>query len=85
MSKKRLEYFAFSANEFSRTIHFTRHFSKYSAQKHYGDLRRHYRGSAQSDYYLSIYEGREEFERSLGDDYIIDYKGKTLTPKAEQE
>lgn len=78
---KRQEYFAYMSNENSRVIHFSRHFSQYAAEKHYGNMDRYYKGGAGSDYYVSVLT-REDFEK-LESSYVIDWKKRTLTPKAE--
>lgn len=78
---KRVELFAYVSNEFTKTIHFTRHFSKFAAEKHYGDTSRHWRGGAHSDFYLTVLT-RDELE-ALGKDYEIDWKERTLTPRKE--
>jgi hypothetical protein len=80
----RQEVFAWLSSESSRVIHFTRHFSRFGAEKHYGDLSRHYRGSSGSDYHLNVMT-REEIEKELIDYYDIDWKARTFSPKTRKE
>lgn len=75
---KKTKYYAYVASDSSRNLSFTVHYSKFAAERHYGDLGRHYKGSSHSDYTLVVYT-KEEMEKDLVKDYIIDYKKKTLT------
>jgi hypothetical protein len=82
---KRIDHFAYIIREGGpRVIHFTRHFSWFAAEKHYGDLSRHYRGNPETDYSLAIYVGKAELERDLAEHYVIDYKARTLTSKTRK-
>lgn len=79
----RKEFYAFTVSERTpAVIRFSRHFSKYAAEAHYGDLSKRYRGSSYSDYHLALYEGKEELEADFSADlYEIDFKAKTITRK----
>lgn len=82
MSNRLTEYFAYICTDRpQKVIHFTRHFSRFAAEKHYGNLSRHYRGNPTSDYSLAIYT-REQMVSDLGPHYAIDFKAKTLTEKS---
>lgn len=52
---KKIEYFAYLSNEYSKIIHFTKHSSSLAAEKHYGDPKAHWKGNAESDYEVTIY------------------------------
>lgn len=85
MKLKRTEFFAYMCGDNDRVIGFSRHFSRLAAEKYYGNPRRFYKGSSHSDFYVTIYEGREKFETDLSGGYVIDYKTKTLTRKEIDE
>lgn len=79
---KRTEYFAYTISSYqSSVLHFTRHFSYYSAQRYYGDLSKHYRGTSSSDYTLSILTHEKMEETFIPDLYSIDWKAKIITKK----
>jgi len=62
MTKKKSKLYAYIHTDGTSACAFTIHYSQFAAEKKYGDLSKHYKGTSYSDYYLEILTKKEMLE-----------------------
>jgi len=75
---RRAKYIAYASNEYDLRVSFSLHNSRTAAEKKYGDLSRHYKGSASSDLYLNIVSWDEFLQMEKDGLITVDWDNRIL-------